>query len=63
LLPTLCGRDILFAGGEFYASDGSPYFRLRGRNLPLALGDNCGHTFACSRFLLSRIDGDAPARN
>jgi hypothetical protein len=32
-------------------------------NLPLALGGDCVHTFARSKFLLSRIYGDVPARD
>jgi hypothetical protein len=32
-------------------------------NLSLALGGDCVHTFACFKFLLSRIYGDVPARD
>ncbi|MCA1567016.1 MAG: hypothetical protein LC803_15475 [Acidobacteria bacterium] len=32
-------------------------------NLSLALGGDCVHTFACSKFLLSHVYGDVPARD
>jgi hypothetical protein len=69
-LPLYAGHDARCAPAPAF-SVAAPVFNLARvsfprrapPNLSLALGGNCVHTFARSKFLLSRIYGDAPARD